>query len=117
VRFFVESDLDFARIEAGLTKIPGELVVESDYAGLDVLIDSREEHYLGDREKEFVELGKTIAGEKRFSLPEGNYLLTVMKDKKHSENYQFHIESGSATEIKVVYESDEKRVTLVQLNK
>jgi len=117
VNFFVESDLDFARIEAGLTKIPGELVVESDYAGLDVLIDSREEHYLGDREKQFVELGKTVAGKKRFSLPEGNYLLTVMKDRKHSENYQFHIDSGSATEIKVVYESDEKRIILVQLNK
>jgi hypothetical protein len=117
VRFFVESDLDFARIEAGLTKIPGELVIESDHAGLDVLIDSREEHYLGDREKEFVELGKTVVGKKRFPLAEGNYLLTVMKDKKHSENYQLHIDSGSVTEIRVVYESDEKKVTLLQLNK
>jgi len=117
VNFFVESDLDFARIEAGLTKIPGELVLESDYAGLDVLIDSREEHYLGDREKKFVELGETIAGEKRFSLPEGNYLLTVMKDRKYSENYQFRIISGRATEIKVVYETEDKRVTLVQRNK
>jgi len=50
-------------------------------------------------------------------LAEGNYLLTVMKDKKHSENYQFHIDSGSVTEIRVVYESDEKKVTLLQLNK
>jgi serine/threonine protein kinase len=110
VRFYVENELDVVRVEVGLIKKPGKLVVESDYEGLKLLIDGREENYLGEKEKDFVSYGQTIVGKKEFFLSEGNYLLTVIKDKRRMENYQFSVKPEGLTRLKVSYNTDEKKI-------
>ena len=71
VTFYVENDLDLARIEAGLIKIPGKLIVESDYEGLTLLIDNRRENYLGGKQKEFISFRKTSL-ERRILISENS---------------------------------------------
>jgi len=114
VKFFVENDLDSVRVEVGLIKKPGRLVVKSDYPGLTLLVDGRTESYLGGEEKEFVRYGETIAGRKEFPLAEGNYLLTVMKDKRRVENYQFSIAPDETTLLEVTYSAEDKKISIVK---
>jgi serine/threonine-protein kinase len=116
VRFFVESDLDFARAEAGLTKIPGKMIIKSDFEGLDLLIDNRSENYLGDKQKEFISYGKTSIEGRELTLPEGNYLLTVSKDKRHNENFQFTIRSKKTNRIRITYDTEEKKISIFQMD-
>jgi len=57
-----------------------------------------------------VSYGQTIVGKKEFFLPEGNYLLTVIKDKKRIENYQFSVKPEGLIRLKVSYNKDEKKI-------
>ncbi len=115
VRFYVEKDLDLARIEAGLVRIPGTLVIESNYEGLELLIDNRRENYHGDREKQFISYGKTTLEPKELPFSHGSYLLTVTKDKRHVENYRFDITSGEATRLQIHYDKEEKVISIKRI--
>ena len=114
VKFRVENEFDSVRVEVALMKKPGRLVVESDYPGLRLLIDGRSESYLGEKERDFVSYGQTVSGKKEFFLSEGNYLLTVMKDKKRVENYQFSIVPEETTWLAVSYSTDDKKLMVVK---
>ena len=115
VRFYVESDLDSARLEVSLSREPGKLVIDSDFEGLELLIDNQKENYLGEKKKEFVRYGETISGSKEFMLPDGDYMLTVMRDKRHMENYQFTIYSKKSTGVKISYDKDNKKISILQI--
>lgn len=115
-KLYVESSLDSAQVDIGLVRKTGKVVIESDHAGLDILIDNREENYIGERLKDFVSYGATVDGEKEFMLPEGNYTVTVQKGSRVVQNAQFRIASGKVTRLKVSYDAVEKSLELNAMN-
>jgi len=114
VKFHVEKDLDSALIEVSLIKEPGILRIESNFERLDLLIDNRKENYIGEMKKDFVRYGKTTVGVREFMLTEGNYILTVEKDKNHVENLQFSISSKKTTIVDVSYNTEEKELKILK---
>lgn len=112
-QFYVESGLDSALVEVGLIKKPGKLVIESDFVGLEILIDNRKESYMGEMKKDFIKYGRTTAGVKEFVLPEGNYILTVKKDERHAEHHQFEITPEQTTAVKISYNTEEKKIQII----
>jgi serine/threonine-protein kinase len=112
ITFHVEKDLDSALIEVGMIKEPGILRIESNFKGLELLIDNRKENYVGEMKKDFIRYGKTTEGMREFILMEGNYILTVEKDKKHVENLQFSISPKKTTIVDVSYSTDEKELQI-----
>jgi tRNA A-37 threonylcarbamoyl transferase component Bud32 len=115
-KLYVESSLDSAQVDIGLVRKTGKVVIESDHAGLDILIDNREESYIGERTKDFVSYGATVDGEKEFMLPEGNYTVTVQKGSRVVQNAQFRIASGKVTRLEVSYDAVEKSLELNAMN-
>lgn len=115
-KLYVESSLDSAQVDIGLVRKTGKVVIESDHAGLDILIDNREESYIGERLKDFVSYGATVDGEKEFMLPEGNYTVTVQKGSRVVQNAQFRIASEKVTRLKVSYDAVEKSLELNAMN-
>ncbi len=116
VQFYVESNLDSAKVEVSLLKKPGQLMIESDFEGLEILIDNRKESYLGEREKDFISYGTTVEGVKEFMFPEGNYVVTVKKGKRIIQNSQFKIRSTEYTIVKVSYDDKEKEIKMNVVN-
>ncbi len=112
-QFYVESGLDTALVEVGLIKKPGKLVIESDFVGLEILIDNRKESYMGEMKKDFIKYGRTTAGVKEFVLPEGNYILTVKKDERHAEHHQFKVTPEQTTAVKISYNTEEKKIQII----
>ncbi len=112
VELYVEPNLDSVHVEVDLIQKPGNLVIESDTAGLQILIDNRKENYIGERQKEFEEYGETTLGMREFHLPEGRYMLSLKKDMKHAENFQFSVHAEETTRIRVSYRSDTKRIQI-----
>jgi len=112
VEFYVEPNLDFVQVEVDLIKKPGILVIESDTPGLGILIDSRKENYMGNRQKEFAPYGKTLKGTREFHLSEGRYVLTVRRGMRQAENYQFDVSAEEVTRLKISYKSDTNRIQI-----
>jgi len=110
--FYVEPGMYSAQITVGMIKKAGTLIIKSNQEGLDLLIDNRKGSFAGGREKRFINYGQTFKGEKKFLLPEGNYILTVKRNKKHQANYQFRIEPEQTTIVEVNYDSENKSINL-----
>lgn len=112
VELYVEPNLDSVQVEVDLIKKPGVLVIESDTEGLQILIDNRKENYIGDRQKKFEEYGKTALGTREFHLPEGRYMLSLKKDMKHAESFQFSVHAEKKTRLTVSFRSDTNRIQI-----
>jgi hypothetical protein len=111
-KFYVETSLDSAVSEVGLIRKSGTLVVESNYAGLDILIDNRTESYIGARKKRFVRYEDTTLAPKEFPLSEGTYAITVQRGKRIIQNAQFRIFGDTTTRVRVTYDPEEKSLGL-----
>ncbi len=112
VEFYVEPSLDSIQVEVDLIKKPGILVIESDTAGLGILIDNRRENYIGNREKRFTQYGETLKGVREFHLPEDRYVLTIRKNMKHAQNYQFNVYPEEVTRLRVSYKRDTSTIRI-----
>ncbi|MBN2323685.1 MAG: serine/threonine protein kinase [Spirochaetes bacterium] len=110
--FYVETSLDSAVSEVGLIRKSGTLVVESDYEGLDILIDNRAESYIGVQKKQFVRYEDTTLEPKKFPLSEGTYAITVGRGKRTVQNAQFRIVGEKTTRVRVTYDPGEKSIGL-----
>ena len=70
--------------------------------------------FFGQMKKNFIKYGKTTEGMREFILTEGNYILTVEKDKRHVENLQFSISSKKTTIVDISYSTDEKELKITR---
>jgi hypothetical protein len=111
VDFFVERELDYVKLEIGLEKIPGNLLIESDVEGLQILIDDRKRGYTRGRDGEYVEYGQTVEGSTSLALPEGEYVLTVRKGGRESD-LRFTIRPEETTRLAVAYDGEEKSIRI-----
>ncbi len=112
VQLYVEHDMDSIQLDVSLIKKPGTLIIESNYVGLELLIDNQPESYIGDRIKHFVKYGDTVDGVKEFMLSEGNYILTVKKDSRNVRNFQFSLEAGESTRLIVRFDPVQKEIQI-----
>lgn len=112
VHFFAEEVIESAMIEVNLIKKPGKLIIESDMEGFEILINNQKGSYSGEKRKEFLQYGKTTKGKKEFILLEGNYLLTVKKDRKQFQNHEFKIKPDQSSRLIVSYNKDRKEINI-----
>jgi eukaryotic-like serine/threonine-protein kinase len=108
----VEKDADELALNVGLIRKTGFVSITSDTEGLRILFDNKTREYTGGTTKEYVEFGRTVAGEKEFELAPGDYVLTIKKDSKHLANHQFSIRSDQQVSVTVSYESESKEISI-----
>ncbi|MFW6137629.1 MAG: protein kinase domain-containing protein [Spirochaetota bacterium] len=114
IRHYVEKHITSAQVEAGLVKKPGTLVIESNFPGMDILINDKPEGYVGGRQKKFLTYGETLKGEKDFSLPPGRYTLTIKKSPWKTQKHRFEITSEETTRITANYAEQDKKITITE---
>jgi hypothetical protein len=112
VQLYVERDLDSVQLDVSLNKKPGTLIIESNYEGLELLIDNQPESYIGEQIKHFSKYGNTDDGVKEFMLSEGNYILTVKKDSRNVRNFQFSIAADESTRLIVSFDPVQKEIQI-----
>lgn len=112
VEFFVEPELDTVQISVSMVKKTGSLVLSSSDEGMEILIDNRKGSFVGGKTRSFEQYGRTVQGEREFELSEGSYVLTIRKGSKRVKNYQFGIEPGKTTRLKVSVDPENRDITI-----
>jgi serine/threonine-protein kinase len=116
IDFHVERELDRVKLEVGLVPIPGTLIVESGQEGLRILINNQKQGYVGEENGGYIEYGETVEGRKTFSLPEGEYVLTIKKGRMVG-NQRFSVRSEGSTLVSVDYDRDEKDIRISEVQR
>jgi len=114
VSFYPETLEDLVTIKIEMRKIPGKLIISSNTEDLEILIDNRNENYIGGRVKEFAEYGKTTTEPREFMLPEGNYIVTVQKKHGTAANYQFDNLANTTIELDVNYNGEDESLEITK---
>jgi serine/threonine-protein kinase len=112
VEFFVEPELDTVQISVSMVKKTGSLVLSSSDAGMEILIDNRKGSFVGGKTRSFEQYGRTVEGEREFELSEGSYVLTIRKGSKRVKNFQFSIDPGRTTRLKVSVDPENRDITI-----
>jgi serine/threonine-protein kinase len=110
----VERGMEAVRIEVALRKKPGFLIIESNQAGLEILIDSRQKGYGAGRWKRFESYGLTVEGERSFEIPQGSYLLRVKKGMFRRAEMRFRVLPEQTTKLFVSYDQKEKVISVTR---
>lgn len=112
IHFFVEPDRDSVRIESRLIPIPGTLLLNCNHQGLGIKVDNQDSIYTftswKSREREFINFGHTLKGNKKILMPEGKYVLTI----DNNTNHTFYVNSGKLSRVTVYYDEKSRKITI-----
>lgn len=100
------------RLEARLVPRPGVLVLRSDTAGLEVLLNGAEHYFTGGRQREYRRLEPLEVGVRELALSPGSYQLTVRRDAAVSRTASLRIESGARLTAVALAEAGGRGLTL-----
>ncbi|MGQ9616393.1 MAG: serine/threonine protein kinase [Spirochaetota bacterium] len=110
----VERGMEAVRIEIGLMKKPGFLLVESNQADLEIMIDRISKGFNDKGGKKFISYGRTVRGEKSFEIPAGSYGLRVKKGMFHRAETRFSILPEQTTKLFISYDPEEKLISITR---
>ena len=106
-------EMDSLTMNVELSKDPGKVVIYANTDDLEILFDNRTEYYAGGRDRSFIRFGNTKKGAKIFTLDEGDYVLTLKKDKT-IKNVSLSVRAGGVTRLRVAYNSKDKEIAVTQ---
>lgn len=107
----VDRSMDKLELKIQMIPIPGTLVIESNYKGLDILINNHKSGYSGGKRKKYIPFGKSDDKKPRsFILEKGQYELLIRKDAKIFKNSTITILSNRKRIIKITYDKDNKKI-------
>jgi len=112
VSFFAEPELDTVRLQVSLVRMPGILVIQSNRGGLRILINNREQGYLGGERRSLESYGETVEGEREFTLPAGSHVLTVSRNRRQAGSYQLTVRPQQVTRVRVLYDQEEGAIRI-----
>jgi len=112
-RVYVEPYQNVLNLDISLPPIPGKVYIQSNYKGLDVLIDNSKYYFPGGFKKKYAVLKKTI--KKKWQvlyLAPGEYFFLVKRSKAISSAKRVRVESSKAVRLKIDYNDDKESLKL-----
>ncbi|MBN2352701.1 MAG: serine/threonine protein kinase [Spirochaetales bacterium] len=106
-------EMNSLTVNIELAKGPGMIVIAANTDNLEILFDNRKEYYAGGRNRSFIKFGRTKKGEKSFTLDEGDYVMTLQKDKTIT-NVSVSVRAGGTTRLRVAYDAKDKKITVTR---
>jgi hypothetical protein len=106
----IKSYQPLLQLDAQLIPYPGVLAIDSDAAGLKLLLEDSPYYLSGGTERTYSALEPLEAGGRELVLDPGEYLLTVKKDEQLARSVQVTVVSGQTARVTVHYDKDEKNL-------
>jgi len=96
------------QLDVQLIPYPGVLAIDSDAAGLKVLLDDSPYYLSGGTERTYGALQPLEAGSRQLVLDPGEYLVTVKKDEQLARSIKVTVASERTARVSVHYDKTEK---------
>jgi hypothetical protein len=106
----IKSYQPLLQLDAQLIPYPGVLAIDSDAAGLKLLLEDSPYYLSGGTERTYSALEPLEAGGRELVIDPGEYLLTVKKDEQLARSVQVTVVSGQTARVTVHYDKDEKNL-------
>ena len=108
---YVEPYQTFLNIEIGLAPIPGELVLQSNYNSLEILLNNSTRYLSGGNFRKYMEIQQG-QNENKLLLAPGDYFVTVKKSGL-TKTLKASVESNKSAKMVIDYNKDKETLDLV----
>lgn len=111
-RVYLKPNQTVLELAVAMTPVPGSLLIRSNYAGMDILLNNSSTYYSGGRYRKILDIDHTNNQDQTLILSPGNYFLTAKESASVSATEQILIEAGKAVTVNINYDITGKAISI-----